>query len=517
MVRYRLAQLLKGVCGSLFVAVLLLLGVVLLRTYTFNAGEELFPDSWEKREQLPVELTQQEKAELKENLKAAIRIPTVSFTPTELNTTAMEEFTKLIRKAFPSVFSSSLVQHEIIAGYSHLFTVQGSDPSLQPYILCAHLDVVPANEDEWEAPPFSAQEIDGYIYGRGTIDDKQSVMGILTALEFLLRRGYKPHRPFYIGIGHDEEVLGYNGAKNIAAKLESRGVTLSFLLDEGMAILDGVIQGLKKPIAIVGASEKGSATLTLGVKGESGHSSMPPKETSIGILSAAVSRLEENLMPSKFGEGPERGTFEQLASQFVFPLNVIMTNLWLFSSLVSRVLEKGATTNAIVRTTTAVTMFNAGVKCNVIPSYAEAVVNFRIHPAQTVQEVLRLAKDIIADERIQIHVNVSFDPLPISSYGADSFGYQIIKKTMQESFPQIPVVPGMCIGNTDTRHYLKLTSSLYRFVPIWFKPGDQTRIHGKNERISITNYEEIVGFYFLLIQNADIGKLPSPHTNLHEL
>ncbi|ROL53248.1 N-fatty-acyl-amino acid synthase/hydrolase PM20D1.2 [Anabarilius grahami] len=475
---WKLFKFLKVLLFSAIFAIAVLFLVATVRTFTFdvNAGLEL--GKWENTTTISLHLSPQQRKNLLPNFKAAIQIPTVSFTETNVNTSALREFDGLLRRVFPKVFSSSLVKHEVVGNYSHLFTVPGREPDLEPYMLLAHIDVVPADEaDGWDAPPFSAQEINGFIYGRGTIDNKQSVMGILQALEYLLERGYTPRRSFYIGLGHDEEVNGLHGAVNIVKLLKSRGVKLQYVLDEGLAVLDGVISGLDGPAAL----------------------------------------LEENRMPRLFGYGPERGTFEHLAHKFGVPLRFIMSNLWLFSPLLSRVLERKPDTNAFVRTTTAVTMFNSGVKINVIPSYAEAFVNFRIHSAQTFQEVMDLVKSTISDERVKVEMVNGFDPLPISSYDEQAFGFQVIKKTVQVMFPQLTVAPGVCVGNTDSRHYKDITRDIYRFAPTWFKPGDPQRFHGVNERISIKNFEEIVLFFFQLIQNNDIRKLPPPHSSQHEL
>ncbi|CAH2293181.1 N-fatty-acyl-amino acid synthase hydrolase PM20D1 [Pelobates cultripes] len=232
--------------GVFVVGVAVLVALLLIRTYTLAETKRV----WLDKGALEAELTQEEREQLLEALKGAIRIPTVSFSETEQNNTALAEFGQYIRKAFPLVFSSSLIQHEVVGGYSHLFTVRGSDSNLQPYMLLAHFDVVPATPEGWEVPPFSGEEHNGYIYGRGTIDDKNCVIGILQALELLLKRGYKPRRSFYIGFGHDEEISGNYGAVKIVEKLQSREVKLSFLLDEGLAVLDGVIPGTKRPIAL---------------------------------------------------------------------------------------------------------------------------------------------------------------------------------------------------------------------------------------------------------------------------
>ncbi|XP_075706827.1 N-fatty-acyl-amino acid synthase/hydrolase PM20D1 [Rhinoderma darwinii] len=499
--------------GLLLFAVGILVAALLLRTYTLPSSLLV----WQGQGAAEVEFTQDERLLLKRALVGAIRIPTVSFSEQEQNVTALAEIGAYIRKVFPRVFSSSIIKHEVVAEYSHLFAVQGSDRSLRPYMMLAHLDVVPAPPEGWEVPPFSGEERDGYIYGRGALDDKSCVIGVLQALELLLIRDYKPKRSFYIGLGHDEEVSGHEGAMKIVEKLQSRGVKLLFVVDEGLAVLDGVMQGVKRPVALIGTTEKGSITLNLTVNQPPGHSSMPPAETSIGILAAAVSRLERNPMPNMFGEGPEAPMFEQLASEFAFPLNVMMANLWLFSPIISRVLEQTPSSNAIVRTTTAVTIFNSGIKSNVIPPMARATINFRLHPAQTVAEALDIVRNTINDERVEISVLNSFDPLPISPYDESNFGYQTLQRTIHSVFSGAPVAPGVCIGNTDSRHFVNLTDSIYRFSPFTLKSVDLSRIHGLNERISLAGLEQLTQFYFQLIQNADSDKVPVAHRATHEL
>lgn len=266
----------------------------------------------------------------------------------------------------------------------------------------------------------------------------------------------------------------------------------------------------------IAVSEKGSINLRLQVNMTPGHSSAPPKETSIGVLAAAISRLEQTPMPNMFGSGPLKMTLQELAHEFSFPANIILSNLWLFGPLVSRLMERNYITNALVRTTTALTMFNAGVKVNVIPPVAQAIINIRIHPAQTVQEVLDLVKNIVADNRIQFHVLTAFDPLPVSPSDHQALGYQLLRQTIQSIFPEVStVVPGICIGNTDSRHYTNLTTSIYRFNPLYLHPQSFRSIHGINEKISVPAYETQVKFIFEFIQNADADQEPAPHR--HEL
>ncbi|KAL2770957.1 N-fatty-acyl-amino acid synthase/hydrolase PM20D1 precursor [Daubentonia madagascariensis] len=499
-----------------YVCVLALAAVLLLVFATVSRSKGLRGREPQEASRIPSQFSEVERVAMKEALKGAIQIPTVSFSPEESNTTALAEFGEYIRKVFPTVFSTSFIQHEAVGDYSHLFTVQGSDTSLQPYMLLAHFDVVPAPKEGWEVPPFSGLEHDGFIHGRGTLDNKNSVMALLQALELLLIRNYIPRRSFFIALGHDEELSGVNGARKISALLQARGIQLAFIVDEGSFILDGFISNIKKPFAMISVSEKGAVNLMLQVNMTPGHSSAPPKETSIGILAAAVSRLEQTPMPNMFGSGPLEMTVQQLANEFPFPTNIVLSNLWLFRPLVSRLMKRNYITNALVRTTMALTMFNAGVKVNVIPPVAQATINFRIHPAQTVQEVLELVKNIVADDRVQFHVLSAFDPLPLSPSDDQALGYQLLRQTIQSVFPEVNIVtPGICIGNTDSRHFTNLTTGIYRFNPIYLQPEDFRSIHGINEKISVQGYQTQVKFIFELIQNADTDRQPVPH--LHEL
>uniref|UniRef100_A0A7N4V1U4 N-fatty-acyl-amino acid synthase/hydrolase PM20D1 n=1 Tax=Sarcophilus harrisii TaxID=9305 RepID=A0A7N4V1U4_SARHA len=456
-----------GVTGT----VLALVAVLLLRTATFPEPDELRGWGRTGASRIPAQFSEAERTAMKEALKEAIQMPTVSFSSENINTTALAEFGEHIRKVFPFLFSTSFIQHEVVEQYSHLFTIHGSDPKLEPYMLLAHIDVVPAPNDGWEVPPFSGLERDGFIYGRGTIDNKNSAMAILQAMELLLRRNYVPQRSFYISLGHDEEVSGTYGAQKIAALLESRGIELSFIIDEGGYIMDDFIPGFEKPFAWISVSEKGGMNLMLQVDSDPGHSSMPPKETSIGILAAAVSRLEKTPMPNMFGYGTEKSILEQLAGQV-----------------------------------------------NVIPPTAQATINLRIHPAQTVPEVLEIVRNVVADDRVRYHVLNAFDPLPLSPHDNEAFGYQLLKRTIRDVFPEVTaVVPGICVGNTDARHYTNISKGLYRFNPIALNPQSFKSFHGLNEKISIQAYETQVAFLFELIQNADTEKVPRPHSAEHEL
>ncbi|KAH9523726.1 hypothetical protein Btru_040736 [Bulinus truncatus] len=462
-----------------------------------------------------IELTDERLARFQE----ALRFKTISYDDIDYNKDDLTRYVHFIIKSYPHLMNSSIVKWEVVNNYSLLFYVKGSDPSLTPYLLMGHLDVVPVtNLEAWEAPPFSGQILNGHFYGRGAIDMKHSVMAILEASEFLMAHGIVPKRSFYIALNHNEELMGVSEAYRLADIIAKQGVKeLAFIVDEGMTVSEGLMPGISVPIASVGVSEKGIALLKLSVQDEPGHSSMPPRESTIGILAKAVYNLESNPHPSMLGQGVETDMMEQLVPEMNIFQRVLLANIWFFKPLLSWVLSMKPLTSAMIRTVTAVTIFQAGVKNNIIPPHAEAIVNHRIHPSQTVEEVIRYDKAVIADDRVKIDVLTEMEPHPVAGYGKKDFGYQVLKTSIRNIWPKSVVIPAIMLGNTDTRFYLNFTKNVYRFSPTYMYPGDIARFHGINERISVKNYEQAINFYYHLIRNADSSNLTSEHSSHHDL
>lgn len=445
---------------------------------------------------------------IQSRFQKAITFQTVSYEPGNYNRNELYRFLQYVLQEFSDVISHPLVEHRVIGNYSLLLYIRGNDLTLKPYLIASHFDVVPASNESWEVPPFEGRIQDGYFWGRGTLDVKNGVMGSLEALKFLLKQGYKPQRSFYLAYGHDEEVSGWDGALQIATYLKSQGVKLEFLVDEGTVIFKDAVPGMKVPYAVIGVAEKGYITVELSVHTSGGHSSMPPPETSIGIMSKAVVKLEACPMPVLFdSSGPVREMFESFAPQVPVYLRIILANLWLFSPIFTRVLERNPSTNGFLRTTTAVTIFNAGVKSNVIPTSAKVIVNHRVHPRNTLKEVLDHDRRCINDDRINIRVITSMKPSHVSRYDKDAFGFQVISQSVRQVFSDIGVSPGLMIANTDTRHYLELTDAVYRFMPSILSPEDAKRIHGFNERLGVENYERTINYFYHLMRNADAASL----------
>lgn len=433
----------------------------------------------------------------------AIKIPTVS-TEEGIDSAVFQQMKNYIENTYPLV--DSLLEKTIINEYSFLFKWPGKNPRLKPALLMAHLDVVPieeASRSRWEEEPFDALIQDGYLWGRGTLDDKNNVFGILEAVSLLLQKNYQPTRTVYLAFGHDEEIGGKKGAMAIVANLKKQKVALEYVLDEGMIVLENGFPGLEKPLALIGVAEKGYTTLHLKVElEEGGHSSMPPQETAIGILSEAIIQLKNHPFPAKL-EGPAKQLVEYAGAEVELPSKAIFANLWLFNSVLKSTFSKGTSTNAMIRTTTAPTIFNSGVKDNVLPSLAEAKVNFRILPGNSVQYVKEFVEKAINDPRVEIefaNTGLSQEASPVSSI--ETFGFSVIEKTIKEIFPETVSAPSLVIAATDSRYYTELTSNIYRFMPVQLAKKDLGRIHGINERISIENYKNSIRFYRQLIINS---------------
>lgn len=319
-------------------------------------------------------------------------------------------------------------------------------------------------------------------------------------MEHLLERDFRPRRGVLLAFGHDEEVGGLEGAAAVARLLSERGIHPAFVFDEGGVIVDGMVPGVSGPVAVVGITEKGYVSVELVVETDGGHSSTPPSETSIGILADAVRRLERTPLPTRM-EPPVRALFEALAPEATMGHRLVFANLWLFAPLVIRLLGRFPETASMVRTTTAPTIFQAGVKDNVVPGHARAVVNFRILPGDSIQSVLEHARRTVADDRVRVAA-LPEQREPSHTSPVDSQHFALLSRTIREVFPDTVVAPYLVVGGTDARHFQELTEDIYRFMPLRLSRDDLKGIHGSNERVSVEGFRKAVGFYIRLLRNA---------------
>lgn len=410
-----------------------------------------------------------------------------------------EAFMVWLPTAYPRVHAT--MKCEVVADRSILYTWRGSDPSLKPLLLMGHYDVVPVDDEtKWTQPPFSGAVQGDFIWGRGTLDDKISVIGLLEASEALLAGGWRPRRTILFAFGHDEERGGEHGAKSIAALLASRGVQLEAVLDEGGIIGQGLTPGVDGPVALVGTAEKGFVSVELSTTAVGGHSSLPPPQTAVAIVAAAVQRVQEHPLPSRV-TGATHAMFATLAPEMNFGMRAVAANLWLTKPLLDFKARTSDSMRAVLHTTTAATMIGGGVKDNVVPTEAHAVINFRILPGETSASVVEHVRKSVDDPRVDIRVFGERPSEPSAESDAAAPQFAMVARTIRQLYPGTVVSPYLLTGATDARYYSPLSANIYRFIPAHLRAPDLERVHGTDERISVDDFVDAVRFYRLLIQN----------------
>lgn len=441
-----------------------------------------------------------------QRLSGAVKFATISYASgAPIDTAAFLGFHDFLATSFPQVHAT--LKRETVSKLSLLYTWRGSDTTEAPVVIMGHMDVVPVPEPnlkEWTHAPFSGDIADGYVWGRGTLDDKTTVLAALEAVEGLIAKGYRPPRTVYLMFGHDEEVGGRFGARALVDTLVARGVKPALVLDEGGFLASGVIPGMPGRSAIVGVAEKGYLSLRLTAKAQGGHSSMPTGRTAVGALSRTIAALEANPFPDNL-DGPTRDMLEAMAPYAPFSERLFLANLWIAEPLVRRSLGRSALGAALMHTTISPTILSAGIKDNVLPPEATAVVNFRIRPGETMESVTNRVRAIINDTLIAVAPTDSarVDPSPVSN--VDSPAYRLIASTIRGMVPgeRLPVLPYLVMGGTDAKYWGPHSSNVFRFLAIPLDDGAVARVHGVNERVAIADYATASGFFARLLQGLD--------------
>ncbi|CAK9305060.1 unnamed protein product [Gordionus sp. m RMFG-2023] len=472
----------------------------------------------------------------------AITFETVSMDPGVSNVTELTKFKKHLEASYPLIHSTPWIERTIVGSLSIVYTIKSlnhdkNDFTKKPWILQSHQDVAPVFDlHKWDAPPFSGQvlydpktnkrnikfTIDDannekyYVYGRGTADAKHIVMSIMEAVEYMIGKGLRPiHKTLILSFGHDEEVGGFYGARKVAHLIVNTypyppngGKPIDFILDEGFTIVKDVLPQNKK-MALVSVSEKYVMDVNMSVVTPGGHSSLPTKENAISILSNAVVNIDTNQFASYLAKPgtPDAELLRRIAYLFPQPYRLYMEHATLYRDKLINMTWDNDLINALTRTTEAVTLFNGGIKYNVIPNYAESNVNYRVHPLQEPEEVLEYAAHTINDPRVNIQLDTMSPRSPISDYDTDAF--RIIESTIHDMFNETIVVPTILVGGTDSKHFANIVDNAYRFSPLTIVMDDMSRIHGINERISVADFYNCVKYYFNLIEKVSGFKMVS--------
>ena len=473
-------------------ALALLLAVILIRAYLHQ------PDVYEFKAEAALVL---DETKAIENLSKSIQFQTISHPDYEkFDYEEFQRFLSWLETEYFQVFKNLEKKY---LGKTLLLKWQGEASDLNPILLTAHYDVVPVRADAdsiWQESPFSGK-IDGdYVWGRGALDDKSGVIAILEAVNYLLEKNFSPRRTVYLSFGHDEEIGGRRGAGKVTEFLLNEGVELEWTLDEGSFLLQDIIPGINKPVAVINVAEKGSLTIQVIGKAEGGHSSMPSSKSSVGYLAEALLKLENNPVPGKL-EGISLGLFDEVSKQMPFQYKILFANLWLFEPLINNFLSDSPTMNAVIRTTTAPTMLSASNRLNVLASEAVGTVNFRLHPRDNPEKIINFVKDLISNENIEVK-NLSAGTLASSVSDWETEGYRAISNSVREVYGDIIVAPGLMVGGSDSKHYAKAAKNSYRFNPFPLSANELSGLHGIDERIKKDDFLNGIRSYIKIIQSG---------------
>lgn len=485
-----------------------------------------------------------------ESFRALVRIPTISRRdPGDVDWAGFDALLARIVTEFPTVHAR--LEREIVAGHSLLYTWKGRSSS-RPSVLMAHLDVVaPGEESDWAHPPFSAEIIDvaelaklgltttsqpsssaehslmahptdgsdallaaavaespvspssaiqsdtdQVVWGRGTLDDKGCVSAILSAVETQLDAGFEPENDVYLCFGHDEEVGG-TGAQAIVALLGERGIRPALVLDEGGAIVENVFPGVTGPIAVVGVSEKGTTNFELTVRQQGGHAATPPSMTATARLARAITRLTNSPLPPALAPTTV-AMVQTLGAHTSGALHALFTRANTFKRPLARLFAVlGPETNAMVRTTLAVTRLTGSDSDNALAEKATATVNARIAVGSSIAETKRRITNIIRDDAVEITTVFSNEPSPESP--PNGAAWDAISDTVAEVFPGTIVTPYVTMQGTDARYYTAISDHVYRFSPFRMTTAQRGTLHAIGENITVSAFHDGCRYYAGLI------------------
>ena len=430
-------------------------------------------------------------------LQALVRIPTVSYAePDRIDTAAFDTFVAELERRFPLLHRH--LELTRIRSHGLLFHWRGRTAD-RPVVLMAHLDVVPVDEDApWQHPPFSADLVDGAIWGRGTLDDKGCLVGICAAVEQLLADDVTPAQDVWLSFGCDEEVSGH-AAPDAVAELERRGVRPWFVLDEGGAVAHQAFPGVDAPVAVIGVTEKGTTTLRLTVEGRGGHASTPARNGPTARLSRAVLRLDRSPFRAST-PAPTLELMRRLAPHAPAALSPLMARAQRLQPLLTRALiAAGPESAAMTRTTAAVTTLSGSPAHNVIASHATAGVNVRVMVGDTVAGVVEHVRKAIRDDQVRVEVVEAGEPSPVSPYDGDE-AFHLLESTIGELFPDAVASPYVMMAATDGRFFTRISDRVYRFAPYRMTKAQREAIHSYDEHLGVDDFLAGIAWYRRLIE-----------------
>lgn len=438
-------------------------------------------------------------ARYRKNLSDAIRIPTIANKdPENTNWEVFEQFHAFLRERYPLLHEK--LELTVINRGALVFLWKGTDGTQDPIALLSHQDVVPISEgtlEDWTYPPFDGVDDGEFIWGRGALDMKNHLIAVLESVETLLSEGFQPERDVYLLLGNNEEVMCANednGAVQMCAYLKEKGIHLDCIIDEGGAILPVNVKGvIHKDLAGIGVAEKGYADIEVAVHAKGGHSSQAPNHTALGKLANVIRDIENHQFKAKISPMLME-LFDKVGRNVSYPVKLVTCNLKLMKPALAYGLSFVPPAASMMRTTLGVTMASGSPQANVLPQRASAVVNFRIYPGQTVEDVLKHLKKVIRYKDVEINLLPGWkNPSLISP--TDSRAYQKIGMICKSMNPNTIVAPYLVMGGTDACHYQPICENIYRYSPFRVSTQLLLTTHGTNERIPIDAMEAGVAFF----------------------
>lgn len=432
-----------------------------------------------------------------ENLRTLVRFKTVSYRDSKLEDDG--EFSALLNelpKLYPNVYKTCT--QTLMDDRAVLILWRGKKHD-SPSVMMAHYDVVPVNEEMWDKPPFEAVLEDGVIWGRGTLDTKVTVNGILSAAEKLIGDGFIPENDIYFAFSGGEEING-QGAVNIVDYFEKEGIELAMVVDEGGAVVENVFPGVSKPCGLIGIAEKGMMDVEYSSKSAGGHASAPKPNSPIINLSRAILRVENKPFKMHLTK-PVLEMFDTLGRHSNFLYRMIFANLWCFSPVLNLLCKKqGGELNALMRTTTAFTQANGSSATNVIPPEATFVSNMRLNPADTMDSALEYLKKTVKDDKVTITKLRGMNPSRISLTECDA--YNKVASSVVSTWKGSIASPYLMMQCSDSRHYGRISDKVYRFSAMDLTSEERATIHGNNERIRVETALKAAEFYVRLMKQC---------------
>lgn len=478
--------MLEKIIAGVLIAVVLFFLVILIRAVFYLPKTRKTPSN-------DTVILNEEK--IVKDMQEMIRCKTVSYNEPELVDAAeFQKFQDLLPRLYPNIHNTCTRTFLGVNGILYLWKgKQNGDP----VVLMSHYDVVPVEEDQWEKPAFEGIVEDGVLWGRGTLDTKGTLLGIMEAAEQLIQEGFVPEHDIYFAFSGQEEINGTTCA-DMVTWFETQGIRPAMVLDEGGAVVENVFPGVKEECAVIGIAEKGMLNIELKAKSRGGHASTPPPHTIVGELAQAVVDIENHPFPRQFTK-PVREMLDTLGRHSGFLYKLLFANMWCFEGLFDLVCKKsGGELNAMMRTTCAMTKMEGSKAYNVLPPVASVGMNLRLIGTDTVESAKTRIEKIIHNPNIEVSVFEGRNPSIESDTTCAE--WDLLCQAVTDTWTEALVSPYLMMACSDSWHYCRISDRIYKFSAMKLSKEERGMIHGNNERVPIATLVKTVEFYTKLMK-----------------